>query len=84
MEKISFDNIYEGEYMISQLVQKHTKCFASFNYNLLYPGGTNTTLQLISYDPSNKKYKILYKTHGVNMEDSLKKMYIYLNTKLTQ
>ena len=84
MEKITFNNIYEGEYLISKLVQKHTKCFASFNYNLLYPGGTNTTLQLISYDPSNKKYKILYKTHGVNMEDSLKKMYIYLNTKLTQ
>ena len=84
MEQITFNNIYEGEYLISKLVQKHTKCFASFNYNLLYPGGTNTTLQLISYDPSNKKYKILYKTHGVNMEDSLKKMYIYLNTKLTQ
>lgn len=84
MEKITFNNIYEGEYLISKLVQKHTKCFASFNYNLLYPGGTNTTLQLISYDPSNKKYKILYKTHGVNMEDSLKKMYIYLNTKFTQ
>ena len=84
MEKISFDNIYEGEYMISKLVQKHTKCFASFNYNLLYPGGTNTTLQLISYNPVEKNYKILYQTHGVNMEDSLKKMYIYLNTKLTQ
>ena len=84
MEKISFDNIYEGEYMISKLVQKHTKCFASFNYNLLYPGGTNTTLQLISYNPVEKNYKILYQTHGVNMENSLENMYIYLNTKLTQ
>ena len=70
--------------MISKLVQKNTKCFASFNYNLLYPGGTNTTLQLISYNPNDKKYKILYQTNGVNMENSLEKMYIYLNTKLTQ
>ena len=84
MAKISFDNIYEGEYMISKLVQKHTKCFASFNYNLLYPGGTKTTLQLISYNPVEKNYKILYQTDGVNMENSLEKMYIYLNTKLTQ
>ena len=84
MEQITFNNIYEGEYLISKLVQKHTKCFASFNYNLLYPGGTNTTLQLISYNPVEKNYKILYQTHGVNMENSLKKMYIYLNTKLTQ
>lgn len=84
MENISFDNIYEGEYMISKLVENHTKCFSSFSYSLLYPGGTNTSLQLISYNPHDKKYKILYKTHGVNMEDSLKKMYIYLNTKLTQ
>ncbi len=84
MEQITFNNIYEGEYLISKLVQKHTKCFASFNYNLLYPGGTNTTLQLISYNPVEKNYKILYQTHGVNMENSLEKMYIYLNTKLTQ
>lgn len=84
MEKISFDNIYEGEYMISKLVENYTKCFSSFSYSLLYPGGTNTALQLISYDPSNKKYKVLYQTNGVNMEDSLKKMYIYLNTKFTQ
>jgi len=84
MENISFDNIYEGEYMISKLVENHTKCFSSFSYSLLYPGGTNTALQLISYDPSNKKYKVLYQTNGVNTEDSLVKMYIYLNTKFTQ
>ena len=36
MEKISFGNIYEGEYMISKLVEKHTNCFASFNYNYPY------------------------------------------------
>ena len=84
MEKISFANIYEGEYMISKLVEKHTKCFSSFSYSLLYPGGTNTALQLVSYNPSDKKYKILHQTDGVNIEDSLKKMYIYLNTKLTQ
>lgn len=84
MEKISFANIYEGEYMISKLVENYTKCFSSFSYSLLYPGGTNTALQLISYDPSNKKYKVLYQTNGVNTEDSLVKMYIYLNTKFTQ
>ena len=50
MENISFDNIYEGEYMISKLVENHTKCFSSFSYSLLYPGGTNTSLQLISYN----------------------------------
>ncbi|MEE8479220.1 MAG: hypothetical protein V3S42_04345 [Candidatus Neomarinimicrobiota bacterium] len=72
---MEFQNIYEGEYMISKLVDKYYSCYCHFDYELLYPGGTNISLRLIGYNPTKKTHKILHKIDGVNMEDALNKMY---------
>ena len=56
---MEFQNIYEGEYMISKLIEKQYNCYCHFDYELLYPGGTNISLRLIGYNPTKKTHKIL-------------------------
>ena len=75
---MEFQNIYEGEYMISKLIEKQYNCYCHFDYELLYPGGTNISLRLIGYNPTKKTHKVLHKIDGVNMEDALEKMYNFL------
>ena len=77
---MEFQNMYEAEYMISKLVEKHHGCYSHFDYELLYPGGTNTTLRLIGYNPVNKTHKVLYIINGANMEEALKRQYDILKT----
>ena len=51
MEETKFKNIYEGEYMISELIKGDGGCYAHFDYDSVYQGGTNTKLKVITYNP---------------------------------
>lgn len=82
MEEIKFKNMYEGEYMISELIKGDNGCYTHFEYNSLYDGGTNTTLLVITYNPVNKTHFILHQLNGSNGMDALKKMYNQLYLKL--
>jgi len=69
-----FANKYEGEYMISELIRKKG-CYAHFEYNYLYAGGTNIVLQVISYNPVDKSYRLFHQMNGADCMDVLQKMY---------
>ena len=78
MEGTKFKNIYEGEYMISELIKRNSGCYANFNYNSLYQGGTNISLKVITYNPIHKTHFLLHRIDGINALDALHKMYAHI------
>jgi|TARA_R110002074_G_scaffold60607_1_gene146877 hypothetical protein len=75
MEETKFKNIYEGEYMISELIKGDDGCYAHFDYDSVYQGGTNIILRIITYNPKNKTHFLLHKIEGNNTINALHKMY---------
>ena len=84
MEETKFKNIYEGEYMISELIKGDDGCYAHFDYDSVYQGGTNTKLKVITYNPIHKTHFLLYQIDGINALDTLHKMYDHIKELLQQ
>jgi hypothetical protein len=78
MEGTKFKNIYEGEYMISELIKCDNGCYTNFDYDSVYQGGTNTSLKVITYNPSHKTHFLLHQINGIDALDTLHKMYEHL------
>lgn len=78
MEETKFKNIYEGEYMISELIKGDNGCYTNFAYDSVYQGGTNTTLKVITYNPVHKTHFLLHQIDGVDALDTLHKMYDHI------
>jgi len=78
MEETKFKNIYEGEYMISELIKRDDGCYAHFDYDYVYQGGTNISLKVIIYNPIHKTYFLLHHIDGINTLDALYKMYEHI------
>ena len=78
MEGTKFLNIYEGEYMISELIKCDNGCYTNFDYDSVYQGGTNTSLKVITYNPSHKTHFLLHQINGIDALDTLHKMYEHL------
>jgi len=78
MDNTPFANIYEGEYMISELIKGESGCYTNFDYEPVYQGGTNTTLKVITYNPIHKTHFLLHQIDGVDNIDALKKMYDHI------
>ena len=78
MEGSKFGNIYEGEYMISELIKCDNGCYTNFDYDSVYQGGTNTSLKVITYNPSHKTHFLLHQINGIDALDTLHKMYEHL------
>jgi hypothetical protein len=74
MEDIKFANIYEGEYMISELIKSYGY-YSHFDYRHVYNGGTNMILKIINYNPKNKTHFLLRQVRGYNKMNALHKMY---------
>jgi len=73
-----FKNIYEGEYMISELIKRNGGCYTNFDYESLYQGGTNISLKVITYNPIHKTHFLLHQIDGINALDALYKMYAHI------
>jgi len=78
MEGTKFKNIYEGEYMISELIKRNGGCYSNFDYDSLYQGGTNISLRVITYNPIHKTHFLLHRIDGINALDALHKMYAHI------
>ena len=78
MEGTKFKNIYEGEYMISELIKCDNGCYTNFDYDSVYQGGTNTNLKVITYNPIHKTHFLLHQINGIDALDTLHKMYEHL------
>jgi len=78
MEGTKFKNIYEGEYMISELIKGDSGCYTNFDYDSVYQGGTNTNLKVITYNPIHKTHFLLHQIDGIDALDTLHKMYDHL------
>jgi hypothetical protein len=78
MEGTKFKNIYEGEYMISELIKGDNGCYTNFDYDSVYQGGTNTTLKVITYNPTHKTHFLLHQIDGIDALDTLHKMYDHI------
>ena len=78
MEETKFETIYEGEYIISELIKRNSGCHAHFDYIPLYDGGTNITLKIITYNPVGKTHSFMLEYPGFNQLDSLQNMYKHL------
>ena len=78
MEGTKFKNIYEGEYMISELIKCDNGCYTNFDYDSVYQGGTNTSLKVITYNPSHKTHFLLQQINGIDALDTLHKMFDHL------
>lgn len=78
MEGTKFKNIYEGEYMISELIKGDNGCYTNFNYDSVYQGGTNTALKVITYNPAHKTHFLLHQIEGIDALDTLHKMYDHI------
>ena len=78
MEGTKFKNIYEGEYMISELIKGDNGCYTNFDYDSVYQGGTNTTLKVITYNPIHKTHFLLHQIDGIDALDTLHKMYDHI------
>ena len=78
MEGTKFKNIYEGEYMISELIKCDNDCYTNFDYDSVYQGGTNTSLKVITYNPSHKTHFLLHQINGIDALDTLHKMFDHL------
>jgi hypothetical protein len=78
MEGTKFKNIYEGEYMISELIKCDNGCYTNFDYDSVYQGGTNTSLKVITYNPSHKTHFLLHQINGIDALDTLHKMFDHL------
>ena len=78
MENAEFKSIYEGEYMISELIKGDNGCYTHFNYDSVYSGDANTSLQLVTYNPVHKTHFLLHQLDGVSELDALQKMYDHI------
>jgi len=78
MEGTKFKNIYEGEYMISELIKGDGGCYTNFDYDSVYQGGTNTSLKVITYNPIHKTHFLLHQIDGIDALDTLHKMYDHI------
>jgi hypothetical protein len=78
MEGTKFKNIYEGEYMISELIKGDGGCYTNFDYDSVYQGGTNTNLKVITYNPIHKTHFLLHQIDGIDALDTLHKMYDHI------
>jgi len=78
MEGTKFKNIYEGEYMISELIKGDGGCYTNFDYDSVYQGGTNTCLKVITYNPIHKTHFLLHQIDGNDALDTLHKMYDHI------
>jgi hypothetical protein len=72
IDKISFENIYEGEYMISELVKSSSKCSVHFEYATWLPNHQWAKLNLITYNLVHKAYFLLHNISS-DSEESLEK-----------
>jgi len=75
MEGTKFKNIYEGEYMISELIKGDSGCYTNFDYDSVYQGGTNTNLKVITYNPIHKTHFLLHQIDGIDALDTLHTKY---------
>uniref|UniRef100_A0A6C0C2Y8 Uncharacterized protein n=1 Tax=viral metagenome TaxID=1070528 RepID=A0A6C0C2Y8_9ZZZZ len=83
MDRLEFKNIYEGEFMISEIIKRRGQCYVHFDYNSIYNGGTNINLSIIVYYPKYKTHIVLHRINGDNMIDALHKMYHRLHSEST-
>jgi len=78
MDVAKFANVYEGEYMISELIKGDSGCYTHFDYESVYQGGTNISLKVITYNPTHKTHFLLHQVDGIDSIDALKKMYDHI------
>ena len=64
--------------MISELIKGDSGCYTNFDYDSVYQGGTNTNLKIITYNPTHKTHFLLHQIDGIDMLDTLHKMYDHI------
>lgn len=79
MEGTKFKNIYEGEYMISELIKGDGGCYTHFDYSPVHLMQLITTsLKVITYNPIHKTHFLLHQIDGIDAMDTLHKMYDHI------
>ena len=73
---ISFDNLYQGEYVIQNLIKTDNNCSAHFEYSR-HPG-RGIELVVNTYNPKHKTSFFLHSLYGESKVDALEKMYEYI------
>jgi len=76
---VKFKSVYEGEYMIQNLISNDNNCSAHFEYNY----GRYVILKLLTYNPNHKSHFLLHSIEGDNNIDCLEKMYDHIFTLKT-
>ena len=72
---IPFQNIYEAERAIQELIEKDNNCSAHFAYGA---SSMNYNLDLVTYNPVHKNHFLLNSTNGKTKIQAINKMYKYL------
>ena len=70
-----FQNIYEAERAIQELIEKDNHCSAHFNYGA---SSMNYSLDLVTYNPKHKKHFLLHTTNGKTRIQAANRMYKHL------
>jgi len=81
MEEISFESIYEGEYMISELIKGNGGCYTHFNYEVdSYQQFTvgDIKLSLVTYNPIHKTHFLLHELVAEDKINCLQDMYDHI------
>jgi len=82
MEKVSFDSIYEGEYMISELIKGNGGCYTHFNYEKQITTRRLPTpqflLSVVTYNPIHKTHFLLHELTAEDKISCLQNMYDHI------
>ena len=73
---MTFQNQYEGERAISELIKKDNNCSAHFNYSFV----EGACLNLVTYNPTSNAFFLVHTTKGLSKLEVITKMYDYLYT----
>jgi hypothetical protein len=73
---VKFNNIYEGEHTISNLIKTDNNCSAHFKYSHHPPNGYE--LVVITYNPKHKISFFLHSLYGKTKENALENMYDHI------
>lgn len=76
---IKFKTVYEGEYMIQNLISNDNNCSAHFEYNY----GVGVMLKLLTYNPTHKSHFLLHAIESDSKVHCLEKMYDHIFTLKT-
>ena len=69
-----FDNHYEGERAISELIANDNNCSTHFDYKL----ANGVQLELVTYNPEHSTFFLFHTITGLSKVNAITKMYKYV------